>query len=459
MNYHNLFTSTSTIGVGLIGTGHFGNSFLFQMRSIRRLQPVAVCDLNVEAAKQACLAAGWTEELLSVCETAAEAQDAAAAGRIVLTDDARIIMDLPFDVLVEATGIPEAGASHASAAIEHGKHVVNVSKETDCTVGPRLAHLAAERGLVYTLADGDQPSMLIRLISWAQTLGLEIIAAGKSSESDMVYNVDAQTVTHRVGAVALPAHAIGDDGLWQQWSAEEGIVAAVQHRRETLSALPQVAVPDLCEMAMVMNATGMGYDAPTLHAPVMRITELPEVWASLSDGGILGSKGVIDIVNCLRRSDEVSFAGGVFVVFECHDEATWRLLKEKGHLVSSDLKRGAIFLPYHLLGVETATSILTAADLGQATSSSAPVQRVDLCMVAAKTLKAGEVLRMSADHVLDGVRPELMPTKPMTGDAPLPYYMGAQNILSQDVPEGAVVTYDMVKEPSGSVLWALRRQQ
>lgn len=459
MNYHNLFPSTSPIKIGLIGTGHFGNSFLFQMRSISRLHPVAICDINVDAAREACLAAGWPEDSLSVCTTDTAASDAVAAGHIVLTDDASVIMGTPFDVLVEATGIPEAGAAHALAAIEHGKHVVNVSKETDCTVGPILSHLAAERGLVYTLADGDQPSMLIRLISWAQTLGLQIIAAGKSSESDMIYDVGNRTIEHRTGTVSLDTRKIGADGVWDAWTAEGGMEATVAHRRETLSAIPLIAVPDLCEMAMVMNATGMGYDAPTLHAPVVRITELPDVWATRSDGGILHSTGVIDTVNCLRRSDEVSLAGGVWVVFECHDEPTWQLLREKGHLVSRDLRRGAVFLPYHLLGVETATSILAAADLGQPTSSTMSVQRVDLCVIATKPLHKGDVFGMSPDHVLDGVRPELMPAKPMAPDAPIPYYMAAQNVLSKDVPEGAVVTYDMVQEPDDSVLWSLRRRQ
>ena len=72
--------------------------------------------------------------------------------------------------------------------IENGKHVVMVTKETDCVVGPILNRLAQNAGLVYTPADGDQPSLLIGLISWAEILGFEIVCAGKAAELDFVYS-------------------------------------------------------------------------------------------------------------------------------------------------------------------------------------------------------------------------------------------------------------------------------
>ena len=71
------------------------------------------------------------------------------------------MMDLPLDVIVESTGVPEASARHANEAIKHGKHVVMVSKEADVTVGPILRYKAARAGLVYTAVDGDQHGLLI----------------------------------------------------------------------------------------------------------------------------------------------------------------------------------------------------------------------------------------------------------------------------------------------------------
>lgn len=72
---------------------------------------------------------------------------------------------------MEATGHPETGALHAKRAIESGWHIVMVSKEVDSVIGPELAEMATV-GRVYTPVDGDQPSLLIGLISWARVLGL-----------------------------------------------------------------------------------------------------------------------------------------------------------------------------------------------------------------------------------------------------------------------------------------------
>lgn len=90
--------------------------------------------------------------------------------------------DVEFDVLVEGTGNPIVAAENAVLAISRGQHVVLVSKEGAVFVGPILYRMAQEKGLVYTEVDGDQPSLLIGLMSWAKTLGLEIRAAGKASE-------------------------------------------------------------------------------------------------------------------------------------------------------------------------------------------------------------------------------------------------------------------------------------
>ncbi len=46
------------------------------------------------------------------------------------------------EVIVEATGIPEAGIVHALKAIEHGKHIVMVNVEADALAGPLLARKA-----------------------------------------------------------------------------------------------------------------------------------------------------------------------------------------------------------------------------------------------------------------------------------------------------------------------------
>lgn len=72
---------------------------------------------------------------------------------------------------MEATGDPIAGALHALLIFEARKHLVNVNVEADVLVGPALAERAAQAGVVYSLAYGDQPALIAELVDWARACG------------------------------------------------------------------------------------------------------------------------------------------------------------------------------------------------------------------------------------------------------------------------------------------------
>ena len=314
MNYKKLFQLNDVTHVGLIGTGAFGRSFLAQSRLTPGIRVPVVCDQDIEIAEDACRQAGLAPEDLKVCHTDSEANDTIASGKTAVVSDALLLMDLPIEVVIEASGMPGAGAFHALSAIENGKHVVMVTKEADCVVGPVLNRLAQNAGLVYTPADGDQPSLLIGLISWAEVLGFEIVCAGKAGELDFVYDPDSKTVARGSQTVSIAEEDLWELGCRRRRAGDQSAAAG------SLESLPQFSVADLCEMAIVINSTGYDYDAPQLHAPIARIIEMPEIMCGRADGGILQKEGVIDMVNCLRRSDEISFAGGVFVIVKCRNE-------------------------------------------------------------------------------------------------------------------------------------------
>ena len=46
-------------------------------------------------------------------------------------------------------------------------------------VGPILAKKARTKGLIYSMAYGDQPALICELVDWARACGFEITAAGK----------------------------------------------------------------------------------------------------------------------------------------------------------------------------------------------------------------------------------------------------------------------------------------
>lgn len=143
MNLHVLLLVREAAGkpvtVGLIGAGKFGAMFLAQARLTRGMLVVGVADLNVERARSQLATAGWPAEQFA----AASLDEAIKRRSLHVTDNAEALIAHPaVEVIVEATGIPEAGIRHALKAIQHGKHIVMVNVEADALTGPLLARKA-----------------------------------------------------------------------------------------------------------------------------------------------------------------------------------------------------------------------------------------------------------------------------------------------------------------------------
>ena len=112
--------------------------------------------------------------------------------------------------MVEATGSPEAAAQVGQITLMSGFHLVMITKEADIVVGPYLHKLAKAAGRHVTPAHGDQPSLLIALLSWAEVLGMKVIGAGKSSEYDFVFDLEAEQV---IGVAVEKVQNLSD--IWE----------------------------------------------------------------------------------------------------------------------------------------------------------------------------------------------------------------------------------------------------
>ena len=101
--------------------------------------------------------------------------------------------------------IPPRGSSTRRLRSRHGRHVVMVNVEADVLAGPLLARRARERGLVYSMAYGDQPALIAELVDWARTAGFEVVAAGKGTKYLPAYH--ASTPGYGLGSLRLFARA------------------------------------------------------------------------------------------------------------------------------------------------------------------------------------------------------------------------------------------------------------
>ena len=453
MNYHNLFHAFQgrTVNTALVGAGQFGATFIRQSSYMPNFNVNFVCDITPELARNAFLASGVAAESIIFAESPKQAASALSAGCKVITDDLSLIDGLDLDCVVEATGNPEAAASVAETALNCGFHLAMITKEADIVIGPYLQKKAHGSGLHVTPAHGDQPSLLIALLSWVETLGMRVVAAGKSSEYDFVFNPADNSVSWRGQTQPI--------GLFDRiWSGTGNIAEDAQFRAEHLGCFPQRTVPDLCEMGIVCNHTELMPDLPRFHAPHARTIELCDAMAKTEDGGILGKEGVIDVFNCMRRVDEQSFGGGVFAIVDTQHDDSWEVLREKGVCVSADGGRGLLYNPSHLLGLEAPISIMSTVLLGQPTGSHHIQHKVDLHGVAARDWQQGEILAITDHHhhEIAGLTPELQPATQVGRTGALPYYMAAGNKLLCDVKKGQLITADMVAPPQNSVLWRLR---
>jgi predicted homoserine dehydrogenase-like protein len=462
MNYELLFPLRASNGApfrpvryALTGAkGGFARTLLAQTRLMSgRLDAAALCDLDVAGLRAMCIELGFDAASLVECSDAASVSSL-RRGQIALVADVNLLRAASFDILVEATGNPSVGYRIAQATLQAKRHVAMVSKEVDAVAGISLARFAERQGVVYTTADGDQPSNLIGWVTWARTLGLDVVAAGKSSEYDLVFDEATGNVTQLDQTFAAPELAglmtLGDD-----------IPATLAARRAALRGRKTSATADYCEMSVVATNTGLVPDVELLHYPVARTTELADVYALREDGGVLSHTGAIEVFNMLRRPDEASFAGGVFVVVRTHDAPTWALLEQKGHVVSRNGRYACLYLPYHFMGVETPITLLDAVINGRPSGAARPQQCAMLAGRATVDLKAGDVLHMGGHHHdVTGVQAVLLDRtatgSDSAGDQVAPLYLAAHATLARDVKAGELLTLDALQNPDAALLAAWR---
>lgn len=451
MDYTSLFnTARKKISkVGIIGaTRGYGYTLLAQIPKVKNMMLRVICSRHPEDCREVLLEIGYPQDRIIFCQSK---EDIAAAPEtaILIVSDYRLTMETGITSLVECTGNTAVGSDAAVQALQKGINVYMVSKETDSVCGPALNQLAAEHGAVYSLVNGDQPRNLLDLYSWAVALGLEVIAAGKSSEYDFVWNRETGDFTYLDGCtISEPLPALIDG--WRYKNSE-----TLSLRSKLLDKYLGVIPADLCEMNLVSNITGLVPSSPSLNYPIAKTSELADIFIPEEDGGILKETGVVDVFFNLRESDEASFCGGEFIIVRCENKKMWDILESKGHVMSQNGKYVCIYYPYHYMGLETPISILLGDLLGIGTH---PECRQVTVMTgkAQKDLPKGTRFTVAGHHhSIDGLTPQLFKYEKVKNAAPFYLLNGAT--LLHDVKAGSLITMDDV-DLTGLLAYELYRK-
>jgi predicted homoserine dehydrogenase-like protein len=419
MNLHTMLLKRQAEGrpvrVGVIGAGKFGSMYLAQALHTAGIHILAVGDLSAERAKAALKRTGWPEERYA----AKSFGDALKSGRtFVTTDVAGLIAADGIEVVVEATGHPPAAIKHALAAFAAKRHVVMVTVEGDALAGPVLAEKAQQAGVVYTMAYGDQPALICEMVDWGRACGFEIVCAGEGREWRPPFRYSTPETVWKYFGWDAETVAKGDFNPQMYNSFVDGTKGAI-------------------EMAAVANATRLGVQQAGLEFPPAGVHDLAEVLKPRADGGQLEFSGCVESTASLERDGRAVFnhiRWGVFVTFRAPDEYTRQCLKQYGLNVDKSGWYGALWRPFHLIGLETGISVACAALRGEATG--APVAWIgDAVATAKRDLRPGDVLDGEGGYMVWG---RLMPAAESARIGALPIGLAhgfkVKNTVPRDQP-------------------------
>jgi predicted homoserine dehydrogenase-like protein len=423
------------IRIALIGAGKFGAMFLAQAGRTAGFHVAAIADLAPARAEAAFERIGWPRERYAAGSIAV----ALKSGGTWITDDAAAAIAADgIEVVIDATGHPASGIRHALLCCAHRKHLVMVNVEADVLAGPLLARRAAEAGIVYSMAYGDQPALIAELVDWAETAGFDVVAAGK-------------------GAKYLPAyHASTPDTVWDHYGLTAETAAKGGMNPQMFNSFLD-GTKSAIEMAAVANATGLTPAPDGLAFPACGVDDLPRLLKPRSDGGVLDHKGQVEVISSLERDGRPVFRDlrwGVYVVIEGPSEYVRRCFAEYGLVTDPSGHYTAMYKPYHLIGLELGISVASAALRGEATGSATGF-RGDAVAVAKRALKAGETLDGEGGYTVYG---RLMPAADSLAAAALPIGLAHGVKLVRDVAAGAVVRWGDVAADESAEAVRIRRE-
>ncbi len=429
MNLHRLARERAAAGrpvrVALIGAGKFGSMFLNQVPAIPGLEVSVIADLDPERARSACRTVGW---------------EAARIERTRFVDSgAEACADPDVEVVVEATGSPPAGIAHAASAIAGGKHIVMVNVEADVLAGPLLAEEARARNVVYSLAYGDQPALVCELVDWAQACGFAVVAAGKGTKYLPTY------------------HAVTPDEVWAHYGLTPEEARAGGMNAQMFNSFLD-GTKSAIEMAAIANATGLGVPADGLGFPPCGVDDLPHVLRGRGAGGALERDAMVEVVSSLERDGRSVFRDlrwGVYVVLKAPNEYARACFREYGLKTDESGWYAAMYKPYHLIGLELAISVLSAALRGEPTGQ-AQAWLGDVVAVAKRNLGTGEMLDGEGGYTVWG---KLVPAARSLAEGALPIGLAHRVRLKRDIAAGEILAWDDVVVPESAAVAARRAME
>lgn len=394
------------IKVGVIGAGQMGFGMVSQISTIPGMIVAGISDINLDAANRA-----------------ADAYNASADKKVNIltsTDFKEIIHSKNVEVIVDATGVPEAGAKISLETLIAKKHLVLLNVEIDITVGPLMKKLYDAADLVYTGSDGDEPAATVQMYEFAKSMGMEVLVAGKGKNNALKVSANPDTAQAEADSKGMNSH----------------MLAAFQDGTKTMA-----------EMNLLSNAIGYVPDVVGMHGISADLDGTVEKLDLKENGGILDNFGVVEYVD--------GIAPGIFCIIKGQNEGVQ-------HELNYLLKKGErdhhiLFRPYHLCSLETPLTIARAV-LEHDTAIvplGAPIS--ETVAVAKRDIKAGEKIDGIGGYCVRGVL-ETHADMKKNGNVPIGL-VGGGSVAKRDIKDGAFLTVDGIELDESTTVFKLRKLQ
>jgi predicted homoserine dehydrogenase-like protein len=404
--------------VALVGAGFMARGLANQIANgVPGMRVSAVYARKLDQALDLCEYASLDGAV--VASTQADVEDAIRADRPVVTDDAFLLCRAEqIDALVDVTGSVEFGTQVVLEAVDHGKHVILMNAELDATIGPILNVYATRAGVMVSACDGDEPGLQMNLVRWVQGIGLTPRVVGNVKGLQDPYR---NPETQRAFA--------------EKWHQNPAMVTSFADGSKISF-----------EQTIVANATGF------------KVRERGMSRGIRFDGSPLELPSLYDLDEIREIGGIIDYTVGpssvkVFVLAEHPDP------KQQHYLSLYKMGDGPLYpfwIPYHLPHFEAPSAIARVALLGDHVAPPLGGPVVEVCAVAKRHLRAGEVLD---DYGMFMTYGEAVNAEEMCERRLLPEGLVEGCTLRRDVAQDEVITYDDVELPAGRVADRLRAEQ
>ena len=348
------------INIAFIGCGKFISMFLSQYNQLKKIKIDSIVDLDIERAKSNCIKSGLKKETVE---------------KINFVNSLDSILNRNIDIFIEATGNPVAGTQHACKVIQAKKDIIMVNVEADVLCGKYLSDLAKENNVIYSMAYGDQPSLILEQIEWARLNGFFVTCAGKGTKYHPSFEYSTpESVWNNYGMTADEAKNAGMNPKMFN-SFVTGDKSSI-------------------EMAAVANASGLKCPVNGLTYPPVGVYDIANKLIPKDKGGHIDHEGQVEVISSIDRKKiqiENDLRWGVYIVIKAQNNYVKNCFKEYGMVTDNSGEYSAIWRPYHYVGLELAQSIYSIA-LDRKPTGYTKFFNADVVSVAKKDLASGEIL-------------------------------------------------------------------